>query len=151
LKPELSDRLIALLARPNSVPVVAAASEALILGWPEHEIWGDLEGKLYGSASTVLRLIAIQRRIRTGRQDQDDKKELLWLASIRRWPQWRRSAQTPTLIVEGWPADVEIRNLAIRCINPRVRYDDGLLPEAAVRILIADTLKIKLPSPRSAS
>ena len=136
LLPGLSERVKEVLAIPNSLPVLAAALEALLRGWPEHQVWDDLEPRIRYCASIELRLIGIRRRILASRQDKRDLDELLWMVSRSGPFMWRRSDAVIKAFVEGWPGDVAIRDNAIRCINPRMFFEDGLDANAAVRLLI---------------
>ena len=136
--PQLAERLIEKLAQPNSISVIAAVSQALALGWPDHEIWNDLEARLRHSESLELRHIGIRRRIRSHRHDDNDKRELMWRAS-RAGPRfWNRSGSAVTAIIEvvKWPGDVKIRDEAIRYLNPRVHDEDGFEQMAATRIIL---------------
>jgi hypothetical protein len=135
--PELAERLIAALSQPNSISVIAAAAQALLAGWPEHEVWNDLEDKLRHSASVELRLIGIRRRIRSHRHDDDDKEELVWMASRGGPFLFHRSPSgVVAALVDGWPADTKIRDRAIRDISQRVRYEGGFHSDAATWLLI---------------
>jgi hypothetical protein len=135
-EPHLADTLLAMLARPNSVAVIAAVSETLLRGWLDHPVWNDLEDRLRHSASIELRQIGIWRRIRANRHDERDKSELLWMASRDATLGVRGSSTVTAAIIEGWPGDLEIRDEAIACANRRVYAPDALYPGAAVRILI---------------
>jgi len=137
LQPELSERLKEMIAAPNALSVIVAALEALVRGWPNHEIWDDLEPRIRHCASIELRLIAIRRRIAARSQEENDLKELRWMVSRSGPFMWRRSDVVTKAIVEGWPGDVAIRDDAIRCMNPRMLFEDGLDANAAVRLLIA--------------
>ena len=129
-------RLLAMLAGPCSLPTLCAVVTALFEGWIFHPIWDVLEETLRRAHSIELRLLAIRRRIRTGRQDESDLAELMWSISNGGPYSWRGGSGIENAIVEGWPGDIRIRDAAITCLSPRARFRGGIGSEPAARLLI---------------
>ena len=134
--PDLGDQLVKLLHAPHTTGVIAAVSEALLLGWPDHDIWNGLEDTLKASPSFDLRILAIRRRVLQGRATTDDKQELLYVGSRDFALAWRYKELVTETLLEGWPNDEDVMRAAIESMKPPNFRERSLDNEIAAELLI---------------
>jgi hypothetical protein len=114
---EIGNQLAGLLRSCAEASVRAAAMESLLLGWPNHP---DIDFATWGardSLSPELCLVGIKSKIRSLVHDPKDWQELFLLSSYDCGLDYQWKREIPTLLVEGWPRNEELKRACLELIN----------------------------------
>ncbi len=116
----------------------AAAIEALLRGWPNHENIEHILEVARRSMSPELRLLAILGRIQRNCQTEEDWKELIHIGS---WStnldyQWKNDVASA--LMRGWPNSSETKKACFDALKEAGRDKINLDREYALRILLDD-------------
>lgn len=133
---DLGERLAVLASGSLDPGVRASATEAMVLGWPRHRSLGGVLGAARNSLSSDLRVAAIKGRVSRQEHDDDDRAELLRLASrnARTGYEWR--AAIVTILTEGWPQSPETKETCFAALAAHKSGQHELEKDTAERILL---------------
>lgn len=133
---DLGSRLAALASGAVDPGVRASALEALVLGWLHHEALDSVLGVARGSLSPDVRVAAIKGKVKRREQDDEDRAELLRLASENAHTGYEWKAEIATLLAGGWPRSAETKEACFAVVGTKNRGRHGLVREMAQWILI---------------
>jgi hypothetical protein len=122
---EIGSRVSSVLHQPFECGVQAAAIEALLTGWPSHEGLKDTLKSARSSLSPELRLVSIKGRVHLGVHTEEDRQELMSLAS--HW--WTLGSgwkdEVPIALLTGWPGSSSTKADCLKYLTNR----PGLIEE----------------------
>jgi hypothetical protein len=118
---DVQQKLRATLTSSLELSVLAAALEALTLGWPRAAGLSDLHDQAIKSPDPTLRLVGISGRVAAGRAGITDRNALIELLSeSTQIDFWERPAARDLLSLQ-WPDDPVIIAMALKAAQ---RYGD---------------------------
>jgi energy-coupling factor transporter ATP-binding protein EcfA2 len=129
--------LIASLARNAIDPKIrAAAVEALLRGWPDHEAIDGILNNARLSMSPELRLVSIVGRIQRQTQTEEDQDELIRLGSWEAGLDYHWRDDVASALMNGWPQSPKTKNACFKALRERIQDRKQLEIELATRILL---------------
>lgn len=134
--PGIGDRVAALASGAVNPGVRASATEALVLGWPRHAALGSVLGAARDSFSPDLRVAAIKGKVKWHEQDDEDRMELLRLASREARTGYEWKAEIVATLTEGWPRSAETKDACFAALSAEHRGRRGLEQDMAQRVLL---------------
>jgi hypothetical protein len=133
---DVRQRLQGTLASTLDLSVMAAALEALTIGWPETLGLSELHDRAVVSQDPTVRLVGISGRLASGRANASDRDALLGLLSD--FPQidfWDRPTARASLS-EHWPNDPDLIALALEAVRRGGRRRGEFERETAMHYLV---------------
>ena len=128
---------IAEAARHADDPRARAASvEALSCSWPDHARLPEILEAARQSVSPELRLAAIAARVRLGTHDDEDREELMRLASWSWGLDSNWHEEVPASLLRGWPRAESIKRVCLEAADRSWQRDRSIELEFAQRILL---------------
>jgi DNA replication protein DnaC len=129
---------IAELAQKTIDPYIRAiAIKTLLDGWPDNEIIRRIIEINRYSLIPELRLISIIGKINLNEQNEEDRKELLWLGSNNVRINYHWKGDIITAIIKGWPNSYETRDYCLNSLKEEEKYkQENLDEEIANRVLL---------------
>ena len=133
---ETGNRTASLARNAIDPKIRAAAVEALLRGWPDHE---GIEGILNNtrlSMSPELRLVSILGRIQRKTQTEKDQEELISLGSWEAGLDYNWRPDVALALMSGWPQSPNTKNACFKALRERRQDREQLEIELATRILL---------------
>lgn len=133
---DVQRRLRETLASTLDLSVMAAALEALSMGWPDTSSLSELHDRALVSQDTTVRLVGISGRLASGRASFSDRDALLGLLSD--FPEidfWDRPTAR-ALLSKHWPDDPVLIELALKAVHRGGGRRDQLERETAMHYLV---------------
>lgn len=132
-RPEMAERLSALIADPPNISAAAAALEALWRGWPLYPKTEQVLGAARESESPLIAITGVRGIVALGKQGDDDFSLLTEIAGR---DDYTLNNLLDEALVAGWAGQEKLRQFALQAPeDERVRYvrrrrpDFGLLIE----------------------
>lgn len=112
---EIGNRLVDLANNSDDPYVVAAATEGLISGWPDHPMLKKLVNRHSKSPMPILTFVGIRGRIALDIHTKEDLKNLFKLAD-RRSGLYQFYDEIAAAFITGWPKSEEIKKECFRSL-----------------------------------
>ncbi len=131
---ELGDELVAILTQPADDDLLAASLHAFVAGWPHHSTLPTLLLAASESCADSLCCVALIHRVKRGDTSSEVKNGLIQFCRRNNRMYWW-TGEVIEAIIEGWPADQELRTIALESAQTRgmpPKWDDRI----ALRYLI---------------
>ena len=112
----IGERLIRLANYTDDAYIVAASSEALMIGWIDHLKLNDFIERCVNSPMPALKLVGIKGKIKKGIQNDNDLEILLKLADHDSIFYSFRSGIS-TMIIEGWPKSEKVKQVCLESLT----------------------------------
>nr|QNO56865.1 hypothetical protein KGHFPOIM_00007 [Methanosarcinales archaeon ANME-1 ERB7] len=133
---EIGNRIAFLACNAIDPKTRAAAIEALLRGWPDHEDIKRVVEAARHSTSPELRLVAIIGRIQQHAQTEEDREELIRIGS------WEMEVDYPwrdavaSALMKGWPKSSNTKEACFKALQKGRRDWQQIHIELALRILL---------------
>ncbi len=134
------ERIVEQLARhlrePREPGPASRLLYALGRGWPEHPDLQRHVDDARACSAPELRLTGVRLAVAGGRQTGEDRDFLLWCAEERSFAFYYLRGAIVEALINGWPGDPEIGELALRSWAAHPRRRDGMDEGVAASILL---------------
>lgn len=132
---KIGNRLVALANQTDNPYVSAAATEAVILGWPEHKQLLPILKRFVQSSMPTLQLVGIKGKVALGLQTDADLRKILRLAN---WESglYLSGGGIAKTIVKGWPQSKEVKKICMRSYDKWGHGKFDIEREIALHVLL---------------
>ncbi|NAS89084.1 hypothetical protein C4E24_05030 [ANME-1 cluster archaeon AG-394-G21] len=134
--PEIGNRIAFLVCNAIDPKTRAAAIEALLRGWPDHEDIKRVVEAARHSTSPELRLVAIIGRIQQHAQTEEDREELIHIGSWEMGVDYNWRDAVASALMKGWPKSSNIKEACFKALQKGRRDWQQIDIELALRILL---------------
>ena len=133
---EIGNRIASLACNAIGPKTRAAAIEALLRGWPDHEDIKHIIGAARHSMSPELHLIGIIGRIQQHAQTEEDREELIRLGSWEVGVDYHWRDTVASALMTGWPTSPKTKEACFKALHKDRRDRRQIEGELALRILL---------------
>jgi hypothetical protein len=133
---DVGNRVAALAYGAVDPDVRTAAIEALIRGWPNHEMVSSVLETARRSASLDLKLVATMGKVRLHEHKAEDRTELMRLAAREHELGNHWQEEVATTLIEGWPRSPDTKVVCLRVVRAELGGPTELERHTALRILL---------------
>jgi len=133
---EIGNRIASLARNAIDPKTRAAAIEALLRGWSDHEDIKPIIAAARHSMSPELRLISIIGRIRQHTQTEEDRGELIRLGSWEAGVDYHWRGYVASALMDGWPKSPKTKEACFNALQRDRRDWQQMEGALALRILL---------------
>ncbi len=135
---EIYDRLITLTDHAWNEQIQAVAIEALLRGWPQDVKISDIVNAIRYSASPILRLMAIEGRVKFKLNNDEDWDELIKLSKRSAELSYYWKEDIFSTLITGWPHSQKTKKACLNSVLGKSLQHDEIDEGVAVNILLKD-------------
>ena len=135
---EIHDRLISLANKAWDERIQAVAIEALLRGWPQDSRIVEIVNAIRYSASQVLRLVAIEGKVKFILHNDEDLDELIKLGSRSVGLNYYWQNDVASTLISGWPHSQKTKNACLNSVLHEGRQGEEIDHDIALSILLQD-------------